>query len=225
MDMMEIRRRTIQGASDLPPAYKRADYLQTVGHSRKIDTGVSGADETLKIEMKYMMSASGPDGSYYGPFGNAADTSKKYWCMRRPATSSDVSTTLFAAYLGNSNAAKYVYPYGSGVTLRGKKFHISMTYGRCVVTGDRIMTVTTDTTSAAASEENIFIGTTSRTSSGIAACIGYIWYFKMWSGGKLIRDYVPCIRRSDNKAGFYDLVNRTFNPSIGTSDFVAGYDN
>ena len=225
MDMMEIRRRVIQGASDLPPAYKRADYLQTVGHSRKIDTGVSGADETLKIEMEYMMSASGPDGSYYGPFGNAADTSKKYWCMRRPATSSDSNTTYFTVQAGSSNAGTYVYPYGTGVTFRGKKFRVSMTYGQCVITGDRTSTYTIGTHSMAASTENIFIGTTSRTSSGIAGCIGYIWYFRMWSGGKLIRDYVPCIRRSDKKAGFYDLVNHTFNPSIGTSDFVAGYDN
>ena len=75
--------------------------------------------------------------------------------------------------------------------------------------------------------------------NSVAICIGSVRYnytdtaldnvyrirsFKFWSGDTLLRDYKPCIRLSDNKPGFYDLVNQTFNPSIGAKDFIPGYD-
>ena len=49
-------------------------------------------------------------------------------------------------------------------------------------------------------------------------------YVKIWKQGSLVRNYIPCYRKSDNKAGFYDTVNHTFNPSIGSAEFVAGND-
>jgi len=45
---------------------------------------------------------------------------------------------------------------------------------------------------------------------------------RMWNGDSLERNFVPCERRSDGKAGLYDLVNSVFYVSDGTSDFVAG---
>ena len=48
------------------------------------------------------------------------------------------------------------------------------------------------------------------------------WYgFRVWKDDTLIRDYVPCVRMSDMKAGFYDKVNHTFNPSVAQSEFFA----
>ena len=51
-----------------------------------------------------------------------------------------------------------------------------------------------------------------------------IYSVRIWSHDELIRDYKPCIRRSDNIAGFYDMVNRTFNPSTSSTQFIAGND-
>lgn len=42
--------------------------------------------------------------------------------------------------------------------------------------------------------------------------------------GTITLNFVPCYRKSDNKAGFYELVNRDFYPSEGASDYIAGPD-
>lgn len=38
----------------------------------------------------------------------------------------------------------------------------------------------------------------------------------------LIRDYIPCYRKADNKAGLYDLVNGEFYTNQGTGEFILG---
>ena len=48
------------------------------------------------------------------------------------------------------------------------------------------------------------------------------WYsFKIWKGDTMIRDFVPCYRKSDNVAGMYDLLNNTFYTNNGTGSFKA----
>lgn len=37
-----------------------------------------------------------------------------------------------------------------------------------------------------------------------------------------LRNYIPCIRKSDNTVGMYDLVSKTFFASITTNKFIAG---
>lgn len=51
-----------------------------------------------------------------------------------------------------------------------------------------------------------------------------MWYCKMWDGSydNLIRDYVPCYRKSDNEAGMYDIVSNEFLTNVGTGEFAVG---
>lgn len=51
---------------------------------------------------------------------------------------------------------------------------------------------------------------------------GKIYYSKIWDTGELIRDYVPCYRKSDNVIGMYDLVNDVFYTNRGTGTFTKG---
>lgn len=46
-----------------------------------------------------------------------------------------------------------------------------------------------------------------------------MWYCKMWDGDTLVRDFVPCYRKSDGEAGMYDLVTKTFFTNAGTGEF------
>ena len=43
-------------------------------------------------------------------------------------------------------------------------------------------------------------------------------------GGSLIRNFVPCYRKSDNVIGLYDLVNNAFYTNAGTGTFLKGAD-
>lgn len=46
--------------------------------------------------------------------------------------------------------------------------------------------------------------------------------FKMFAGSTLLADYIPCYRKNDNVAGFYDAVSETFKVNQGTGSFEVG---
>ena len=48
--------------------------------------------------------------------------------------------------------------------------------------------------------------------------------FKIKDGNSLVRNFIPCYRKSDNVAGMYDLVTNTFYTNAGTGDFIVGPD-
>lgn len=50
-----------------------------------------------------------------------------------------------------------------------------------------------------------------------------IYSTRLYSDETLIRDFVPCYRKSDNVAGMYDLVTNTFYTNAGTGDFTVGH--
>ena len=44
-----------------------------------------------------------------------------------------------------------------------------------------------------------------------------LYYFKIYEGNTLIRNYVPCKRKTDNKPGLYDIINNVFYINQGSS--------
>lgn len=53
---------------------------------------------------------------------------------------------------------------------------------------------------------------------------GKLYYTKIWNNGDLVRDMVPCYRKSDNEIGMYDIANDTFYTNKGSDTFIAGPD-
>lgn len=51
---------------------------------------------------------------------------------------------------------------------------------------------------------------------------GKMWAFKIWDKEILVRDFIPCYRKSDNAIGMYDIVNGTFYANLGTGNFTKG---
>ena len=51
-----------------------------------------------------------------------------------------------------------------------------------------------------------------------------LYKLKMWTDDILVRDFIPCYRKSDNVVGMYDLVNGKFYTNEGTGEFVKGPD-
>lgn len=50
-------------------------------------------------------------------------------------------------------------------------------------------------------------------------CAGSVYFARIWQGGELVRDYVPCLRLKDGVVGFYDLVTGDFSTSSGNQAF------
>lgn len=51
-----------------------------------------------------------------------------------------------------------------------------------------------------------------------------LYYFKLYNGNDLIRDFIPCYRKTDNVIGLYDIVNNVFYTNAGTGTFIKGSD-
>lgn len=51
---------------------------------------------------------------------------------------------------------------------------------------------------------------------------GRFYSCKIWDDDVLVRDFVPCYRKSDNVAGLYDKVNGVFYTNAGTGAFTVG---
>lgn len=56
---------------------------------------------------------------------------------------------------------------------------------------------------------------------GSYRCSIKMQYCKISANGKLVRNFVPCVRKSDGKAGMYDMVTKNFFVNSGTgADFI-----
>ena len=51
---------------------------------------------------------------------------------------------------------------------------------------------------------------------------GKIYEFKLYDNDILVRNFIPCYRKSDNVAGMYDIVTGKFFTNIGTGSFAVG---
>ena len=221
MELVKARR-LLMSNGPLPPLYKKCDYLQTTGYNSRIDTGVYGDDATLVFDFDY---ATIERAAYGAAFGNHVNDNTRAWRLINP--SSSITRYYYAgAYNRRAGSSLNVYVVPEGETFVGKRVNFHMSVGSVTATyGDFSYTATSEAdTTTAISTRNIAIGSGSPTQSGSNALVGRFWHFKIWSQNELIRNYIPCVRMSDNKPGFYDIVNNTFNPSIGTVDFIAGYD-
>ena len=54
-------------------------------------------------------------------------------------------------------------------------------------------------------------------------CYAKLWRCKCVQGGKLIRDFIPAMRNTDNVIGLYDVVNNVFYANAGSGYFLCNY--
>lgn len=50
-----------------------------------------------------------------------------------------------------------------------------------------------------------------------------MYVFKIWDNNVLVRNFIPSYRKSDSKAGLYDIVTNEFYTNLNTTNFIAGY--
>ena len=217
--LMDIRRRMMMRGNTLPPAYTKCDYVQSMGAKAKIDTGVSGDDTSLQFAGDITIL---DFSRYFAIFGNHKTDDYKAWRIIHPSADT-YNNLLFGTYKSLSTGVSV--PIGSLQNLP-LRFQLLMRYGYVELTvNGTTQTVTVQNgDSRPVNDTNIAIGARNPTATSSFDVRHRFYSFKIWRQNILIRDYHPCIRRSDNKAGFYDTVNHTFNPSTGAEEFIAGND-
>lgn len=70
----------------------------------------------------------------------------------------------------------------------------------------------------------LLLATNQQNNYGYLPSKAKVYSFKIYDNETLIRDFIPCYRKSDNVAGMYDIANNKFYTNAGTGDFIVGDD-
>lgn len=191
----------------LPSGYQQVEAVRTYGSY--IDTGiVSAGDLAIDCVLSDVVVES-ITGGLFGARNTNSNTSNGQMYVYQGSSS---------MYFGfNATRTSITLPTGGFSGDGFFRFQINRNYIRI---NDDVMVVKELTRPEASftGTRNIYVGAYNNggTASSVSEGYFYIHYFKIWKNGTLIRDYVPCIRLSDNVVGMYDLVNDLFYEPVGT---------
>ena len=212
--LMEIRRQMMSADNELslPSEYQRVAYVDNSAGDARLDTGVNGNNQNLRFKF----CAEAIDAVQYGAiFGNFKNGQENNWRMIW------MSTGGKGFYLSAGNKAADLMRVTFPSSVVGEKLYVDMKYQDISVVVDhkKYKHNPVTFTSGTNRDENISIGSGAATTTASGHFKYY--YFKIYDNGTLIRNYIPCIRKSDSKVGFYDSVNKNFSYSSGNKQFTA----
>lgn len=201
---------------ELPQEYQEVEYIESTG-TQYINTGVNASSD-LSTDIVYM------------------DTSATGTNYVLGAVESGTPSTILYAIGGGStsidstfNGETYTHPI---TRTQNEKYNIKLNVSYSETSGFRLYSEVQDLTSDnnysgytgycirdlfAAQDIYVFAFNSSSIHNGMR-----LYSLRFWKANNLIRDFVPCYRKSDEKPGLYDLVYNQFYPSAVSNDFIAG---
>ena len=193
-------------AKKVPPSeYQQVEFIESTG-TQWIDTGIiPSATSKLEATAQFTVDYSGIEANYLcGITGGTGRLAFGY--------AGTQSKTLFSVMIGGKNfkglvyfdTAKRIFSIsGDGYVRVGD---VSDKYDVSEFTGQYTIPIFA-----------------ARRSTGIAYYSSMkLFNYKLYDGEILLRDFIPCYRKSDNEIGLYDLVTKTFYTNQGTGEFLKG---
>lgn len=193
----------------LPATYQEVEYIESNG-TQYIDTGVIG-QSTINVEVKAQTSDTTHDMPLIGSRGAGGYNDFLFWLHNNN------STPAQAFSYGNASAiVKNIGSIGEIYVLKneGKQFYIN---GTLQGTSTQSQSFTNNTSLYLFALN--YAGTIDS-----RKFYGKLYYCKLWQNDTLVRDFVPCYRKSDGEIGLYDLVNDQFYTNQGSGTFTKGAD-
>lgn len=190
----------------LPSEYQQVEYIESTG-TQWIDTGYVQTIDDIKLKFKFA-------------YNNVDETFKDFFGIKK----------------GDNNRNSLLYFYKNKLGFQNDKTNAS------TISFDFSNTSINDCTAIAQNGVYTMI-LNGETKSDIsyefsAMNIAYplfksnenttsvnglkLYNFSIESNGVLMRDFIPCYRKSDNVIGMYDLVNNKFYTNAGTGTFKKG---
>ena len=194
----------LERGGGIPEEYQTVPYIESTG-TQYIDTGVVVEDLTSHYKLRIDMTINGATG--------------------------ETSTSNVNGYMGINGGIMLTLAKSNG-------FGISSTAGVPWVKGKRYDVVVERTTDAmrvatingtyleSSAQGNVYLDrpfgifALSPFDGGFYTVYGKLYSFKAWKNGELIRNFVPCYRKSDGEVGLYDLVTKEFFANAGTGEFI-----
>lgn len=197
----------------LPAEYQRIEYALGNHTASNIDTGIPGDNDNLR----FLFSVSANRFSEYARFfGNYIDEASNCWRV----IYSTIDTDFYVCHNVRAGASPRIRLDSSAVD-RKLTFYLSDEESYCLVDGEKFFRNSNGYKDGTTNNTNIDFGERKVSTGSTSSSSRRKWYyFRAWDGNTLIRNYLPCYRKSDNKVGFYDTVNKTFNLSTGSADFM-----
>jgi hypothetical protein len=200
VSMISVGGKVLWKKSRLPIEYQEVEYIQSSG-KQYIDSGVI-ASNTIITEVKCQAFAGN---KAIVASGNSAGVRYQIYC----STGLLFSTSFADGYtgLGDPSATEIAVirldPVAKKSTYNGVEYPL-------------------DYTGSVQARSLWLFGRNQASNAANYYSTTKMWYCKMWDGDNLVRDFVPCCRKSDGKFGMYDLVTSNFFDSEGTGEFSYG---
>lgn len=198
---------SIQGK--LPDTYQQVEYIESTG-TQYIDTGIT-PDTTLEFDTTFNTS------------NNFSQETIRYGCIfgsRISSAKADVQLTTYSEF-GYKGTIRWGNNYGDNAWLSNNvKINAKLKNNMYYVDNTEIRSTTIE----ASNDYNIYIFALNQSGTAIQHGKLKLHTFKLWKNDVLVRDFIPCYRKSDNVIGLYDLVTNTFFTNAGTGIFLKGSD-
>ena len=202
----------------MPPEYQQVEYIQSTGNDMAqvpiIDTGYK-PNKNTGLDIVYQSTSPSPSQYLVGSrtaslviqYGLNGSSSHDYWSVHLGG-----QTTQSTMERSKNKFHSVLTPTESGMEWKIENLDEGTEYST---------TISGYTVSTSAPSMYLFAFKSSDNSLAglrIFAC-------KIYDNGNIVRDFIPCYRRSDGVIGLYDLANKVFyTKSAGTKDFIKGAD-
>lgn len=190
----------------LPSDLVQVEYLESTG-KQYIDTEFKPNQNTRIVFTAKLTETSSTNWWYGVRKASAVDA---FGLMTR-------NTTSTVTWFGTQSKTTTVPNFKEKVTVDQNKRLTSISYP------DGTVVEITNNASTFTSAYNLFLCNISLAgSSSSSSFIGEIYSCQIYDDGVLVRDFIPCYRKTDSVAGLYDLVTNTFYTNAGTGEFLVG---
>ena len=194
--------------SPLPVTYEAVEFIQAYGLAY-IDTGITSSENT-KIEIECCaLDNLTPSDQHSRVMLIAGSTASQMIAVYPNAGGSEMNIRFGSSWVPSS-AVVNIYE------------KIKVTFDNSSLTVEQNGVSTTDTYTAGTIDPNtIYLFKVAYNSNYWAT--GRVYSLKIWDGQTLVRDMVPCYRKTDRELGMYDFVSATFFRNAGMGSFRAKY--
>ena len=196
----------------LPYTYQQVEYIEGTG-TQYIDTGyIPQGNTEVRADIQFTHTSATYDGTHAAIFG--ASSSDKRFYMNFGAMNQQYNQIFF---WNGANNETTVWATLNNVTLKHK-----FIFNNIGLKVDNTLYAKQGTL-VACTRNFLFFTYVNRTTGNVNLPSKYKLYNgQIYENDVLVRDLVPCYRKSDEEIGLYDLVNDAFYTNAGTGTFIKG---
>ena len=199
MSLLE-RRRALMGLNKrlLPLDYQQVKYIEST-YGQYIDTGIKGSS---KVKLKFD-----------GAFGRTGAT---FFTGSRTSSAAD-----FFCFFDNPSNLEFKYYKSLYQVPNTSKEKISVEISKDGYYLDDVLQYSLPQTEWS-NNYNITIFAVNTAGKFQYGKGHKLYSYKMYEDNILVRDFIPCYRKTDNVVGLYDMKNAKFYEKQGTGNFLIG---